>query len=181
MNNRAADYDIPVSTNEDPGSACRNAVNVDFSNTGRGRRRKGFTKVVSCINGKDAFSCDSGVFIIEGLCLKYLNDDNSKTILYNGLTGTEYAFDYINGTVYFSDGSINLKIKDGAVCLWGLPRPATPTISSTSGEYGSGTYLAAICWVDENGVESGASKIQSITVNSDSGFLFSNLPSSPQI
>ncbi|MFA5428881.1 MAG: hypothetical protein WC279_11825 [Sulfurimonas sp.] len=159
-----------------PEETVANAVNVDFGLGNRIAARKGMTKVYSAVGAKDSFSCPAGVFFIEGPDLKVFNTDNSATTLYTGVTGTEFAFDYLLGTVYFSDGTVSLKIVDGAALPWGLPRPGAPVVYSTAGAYDEGTYLAAVCWVDVDGVESGASAIVSADLPADTGVIFANLP-----
>lgn len=184
MNNRAADHALPISTRENPGNACRNAVNVNFDNQGKGKRRDGMTKVLSLLNGKNSFSCEIGCYFIDGMDLKKFNPaDNTGTVIYTGVTGTEYAFDYYNGTVYFSDGVVSLKITATSVSKWGMTAPAAPVLSATAGSYGAGVYLATCCFVDAQGVESGNSPIVSISVPDNSGFVFNYLPTitDPQV
>jgi hypothetical protein len=183
MNNRVADHALPTGTRQDPSAACRNAVNVDFDNTGKPKRRDGLALVCSGVDMKSGYGCPLGEFLIEGIDLKTFNSDNTSTTIYAGLTGTEFAFSHFNDTVYFSDGVISRKIIDGTVTRWGMEVPEAPVLSGTSGSYGLGSYLATICWVDSRGVESGASEIVSVDVGGDSGIIFNALPvtTDPQI
>lgn len=176
MNNRAADHAIPRSTRQDPGDAARNAVNVDFDNAGKGRRRKGFTKVYAGLDTKGGYSCPLGKFFVEFGSLKKFTGTNTAEIVYPGITGTTFTYDYFNGVMYFSDGVLCLKITAGGVRKWGMGIPAAPMVSSTTGTYGAGTYLACCCWVDGDGVESGPSPIVSITAGDNAGIIFGNLP-----
>lgn len=165
-----------------PDGAVANAVNVDFGAGNRISSRRGrSTKIYDGLGMKDVFDCPAGVFFIEGLNLKQLNTDNTATTLLAGITGTEYAWDYLpaNDTVYFSDGVISRKIVSGTLKLWGLPRPSQPLVYGTAGSYGGGTYLAAVCWVDADGVESGASLLANVTVADSAGIVFASLPSAP--
>ena len=159
-----------------PEETVANAVNVDFGLDNRIAARKGMTKVYSAVGAKDSFNCPAGVFFIEGADLKKFNTNNTATTLYIGVTGSEFTFDYLNEVVYFSDGTVSLKIVNGAVKLWGLPVPGAPTIYSTSGTYAAGMYLAAVCWVDSDGVESGASPIATADFPDTTGIIFANLP-----
>ena len=161
-----------------PAETVANAVNVDFGMGNRISNRKGIgTKIYGGLGTHDSFSCPAGVFFIEGVSLKQLNSDNTATTLYSGVYGTEFAYDYLHDTVYFSDGLISKKIVSSNVSSWGLPIPATPSLYSTSGSLDEGIYMAAVCWVDSDGVESGASKITSITLAGNGGIVFGSLPS----
>lgn len=184
MNNRAADHALPKRTDQDfvYYDAARNIVNCDVDETGRTRRRKGFTKVYDGLATQGAFSCPAGVFFVEGTTLKQLNADNTATTLLSGVFGSVRTFDYFNGTVYFSDGLVCKKIVNSVVLTWGMSRPSAPTLATSAGSFGGGVYLAAYCWADAQGVESGASPITSVTANDNSGIVFNNLPvpSDPQ-
>ena len=164
MNNRAQEARLPE-------GFVRNAVNADFVGESL-RRRKGLTKVLSCVNSKAGFSCPLGRFFVEGPFLKKFNANNTATTLYAGITGTHCTYDYFNDVLYFSDGVVNLKITASGVTKWGIEPPAAPAISNVSGTYTAGVYQAACCFVDAAGVESGASSVVSITVNDNSGFVF---------
>ena len=99
MNNLASDTTLPEGT-------ARNVVNADVSNTGRARRRKGTTKVLSCVNARGAYSCPAGAYFVEGASLKKFNGSDPATTLYMGITGTRFAWEYFNGCVYCSDGVV---------------------------------------------------------------------------
>ena len=182
MNNRSSDHDLPRGV-EGNLIAVRNAVSVDFDNGGKARRRKGCTKVYSGMLPKGGYSCPDGRYFIEQGSIKRFNADNTATILFQGITGTEYAWGHKNGTVYFSDGDVSLKIKNDSVSKWGMDVPSTPLVYGVAGTYGGGQYLAAICWVDTDGVESGASQVVPITLPDDAGIVFGNLPAAtdPQV
>lgn len=179
MNNKSQDHS--VKSNE-----VRNAVNVNFDNSGKGKRRAGLTKVYSASSTKGGYSCEAGEYFIEGTRLMKLNTDFTATELYQGVTGLEFAWFYLLGTVYFSDGTVSLKINDDVATSWGMAKPSTPLIYGTpgaAGTYDSGTYTGCICWVDANGVESGGSPIASVTLPDNTGIIFGDLPvsSDPQV
>jgi len=169
MNNKTSDHDLPEGT-------VRNAVNVDFTNSGKARRRKGSATKVYSGFPKGGYSCAEGVFFVENGSLKQFNSDNTATTLCSGILGTTYAWDCFNGAVYFSDGIVCKKIVSGVANNWGMARPSPPVLSTTSGSYGAGVYLAACSFVDANGVESGASQIVSVSAGANCGIIFSNIP-----
>lgn len=177
MNNKAADHALKKPTRTDTSSAARNAVNVDFDNSGKARRRKGLTKVYDGLGTRCGFGCDLGEFFIESNKLKLLGSDNTAMTLYAGVS--EGTFCYVDETLYFTDNSVALKISADGVQKWGMDPPAAPVLSATSGEYIAGTYQYCCCYVDANGVESGNSDLQTITVPADSGFIFSQIPKAP--
>jgi hypothetical protein len=176
INNRSADYALP-------NDVARNLVNIDINNLGNGKRRKGCTRVYSGLFPKGGFSCPAGEYFIEQGKIKKFNINNTATVIFKEIIGTEYTWTYLNNTIYFSDGNISLKIINDVVSKWGMLIPSSPSIHSTPGTYGSGQYLAAVCWVDANGVESGASLITSVILQDNTGVIFSNLPISidPQV
>lgn len=163
--------------------SVRNAVNVDFITDTILRRRKGLTKVYSGIGLSNGFSCPVGSFFVEGTTLKRLNADNTATEVYIGVTGEHHTFFYKNGVVYFSDGTLSLKLTDSTVYKWGMDVPAAPVVYGASGTFPAGVYLTACCFVDHDGVESGASRIESIYLTENSGVTFTNIPliTDPQV
>jgi len=178
MNNRQPDHALPTGT-------VRNAVNADVNNSGTVSRRGGMTLALAGMNMSDGFNCPFGVFFREGNSLMRFNGDNTSTVLFNGVTGIQCAYKYINGIVYFSDGVITKKIdSDWNVTEWGMETPGTPTIYNVAGgAYGAGKYVAAVTFVDSNGVESGASDIVSLNLSDNNGIVFTHIPTTtdPQV
>jgi len=177
MNNKAEDHDLPK-------GCARNLVNVDIPPSGRPRSRGGYDKVYSGMNCRGGFDCPSGIFFVEGAQLKRFNANDTATVLFSGVYGDTLTFEYENGIVYFSDGSIAKKIlADHSVVTWGMDPPPAFTLVGVAGSFGSGVYTAAMTYVDANGVESGASEISSFTAPDDSTgikFIFSNASDDPQ-
>lgn len=182
IDNRAEDYVLPQGSKEDPRASVRNAVNVDFTNSGRFRRRRGLTKVYSGFT-KGGYGCPSGEFFVENGVLKRFNANNTATTIYAGITGSTFTYEYFNGVVYFSDGVICLKILPSSVVNWGIAPPNPPAMYTTSGSYGGGDYLACCAFVDADGVESGPSEIASFSAIDNCGIVFGGLPSfiDPQV
>lgn len=175
INNLVSDHDVPRSTQGNPGDACRNAVNIDFADSGKAKRRKGVTKVYSGMLPKGGFSCPAGAFFVESGWLKSFTGSAGVNLCQ--VFGTTFAYHYQDGIVYFSDGLVCKKIVGGAVYNWGITPPSTPVLSTTSGTFAAGKYLGAVCFVDANGVESGASSVVSVDAASNTGIVFSNLAS----
>ena len=160
VNNRASDRALPE-------EAVRNAVNIDFISETELRSRKGMTKVYSALSTKSGYSCSLGMFFVEGPTLKKFDPTTgTATTVLPGVSAGHRTFDYFDGVLYFSDGYIAFKITASAVIQWGMIPPAAPVLSTTAGTYGEGVYLAACCWVDAAGVESGASPVTSVWATS---------------
>ena len=169
MNNRVQKASIPE-------GFVRNAVNVDFTNDESIRPRGGQNKVLSCTNPRFGFTSPLGRFFVEGPFLKLFNGSSPSHTLYAGIIGTYCTYFYFNDAVYFSDGVISLKITATGVTLWGMTPPVAPTLSTTAGTFGAGTYLSCCVWVDAAGVESGPSVIVSVDAGANCGIVFNNLP-----
>jgi len=167
MNNRALDHEIPE-------GAVRNAVNGDFDQAGKFRTRAGYLKKYSGNFLRNGFSCPAGAFLIEGNTLKkvtVVSGVPTMSTLYKGITGSPCAWLYHESTVYFSDGTTNLKIANGAAKKWGITPPDAPVINSTAvGVFTAGRYMFVATFVDSDGVESGASDISIITTSGTGGF-----------
>lgn len=177
MNNRQPDHALP------PGS-IRNGVNVRVDPAGIISRRDGLEKVYSGVDTKNSFDCPMGIVFREGTTIKRFNADNTATVLFEGAYGEHCAYLYLNGIIYFSDGLMTKKIlSDWSVTEWGMEVPNPPTLYGGSGIYGAGRYLAAVTFVDEFGVESGASDFVSVDIDDNNGIYFTDIPTTtdPQV
>jgi hypothetical protein len=174
MNNRQPNYALP-------NGSLRNAVNTDIDNQGKLSRRDGYEKVASGINTHSGWSCALWSLIVSGGRLKIWNDDDTFTDLI--AVAGPVCYEFLNNTVYFSDGVGAYKLlEDGTVTNWGVVPPDAPGLSSTSGSLAAGTYLAAVTPIGSDDTEHGASEVVSIDVDANSGIVFA-LPSisDPQV
>jgi hypothetical protein len=175
MNNVAPDYALP--TNQDGREiAVRNAVNVDIDDAGWLRRRDGYTKVLSGVNVRGGYSCQTGTFFVQGTKLFRLNDDDTASELFDGVLGDGITYEYFNDAVYFSDGIVTKRITSSGVFEWGMDVPPAPIVYAVSGALPPGSYIAAVTTVDEDGRESGASEVAVIALNTASGIRITGLP-----
>lgn len=180
MNNIAPDHALPTSKYGRT-VAVRNAVNADIDTAGWLRRRAGYTKIVAGINTRGGYSCPLGSFFVQGTKLLRLNDDNSTTLLFDGVLGDEITYEYFNGAVYFSDGFVTKRITATGAEEWGQDVPAAPTVYPVAGALPPGVYIAAITTVDASGRESGASETAVITLNTTSGLRISGLTQTSRV
>lgn len=117
MNNRLPEYALP--TNKYGAvTALRNAVNVDLDTVGNIRRRAGYERVVAGLNTRCGYSCEVGTYYVAASSLMQLNDDDTTTVLFDGVVGQVVAFEYFDGVVYFTDGVGTYKIVSGVVSPW---------------------------------------------------------------
>lgn len=180
MNNIAPDHALPTSKYGRT-VAVRNAVNADIDTAGWLRRRAGYTKIVAGINTRGGYSCPLGSFFVQGTKLLRLNDDNSTTLLFDGVLGDEITYEYFNGAVYFSDGFVTKRITATGAEEWGLDVPLAPTVYPVAGALPPGVYIAAITTVDASGRESGASETAVITLNTTSGLRVGGLTQTSRV
>lgn len=174
MNNVAPDHALPTSKYGRT-IAVRNAVNADVDSAGWLRRRAGYTKVVSGVNTRGGYSCPIGTFFVQGAKLLKLNDDNSTTLLFDGVVGNEITYEYFNGSVYFSDAWVTKRITATGIKEWGQNVPAAPLVYNITGALPPGTYVAAVTTIDSEGRESGASETATLTLNATSGIRVTGL------
>lgn len=175
MNNIAPDHALPTDKYGNV-VALRNAVNADVDAAGWVSRRAGYTKIVSGVNTRGGYSCPIGTFFVQGPRLLRLNDDNSTTLLFDGVTGNEITYEYFNGSVYFSDAKITKRITATGIKEWGQAVPAAPLAYAVTGVLPPGTYVAAITTLDSEGRESGASETVTLKLNTTSGIRITGFP-----
>jgi hypothetical protein len=102
----------------------REALNVDIDDSGRLRRRDGFTKVYTGTNCHSFWANDAGAYFVEEGSLQRLNADFSSTVLRTGLQINQ-KMSFVSaddGAVYYSDG-IHLGKISGDGTAW-LPMAA---------------------------------------------------------
>jgi hypothetical protein len=172
INNRQPDGSVPL-------DALRNAVNVDIDNSGRVRVMAGITKVYAG-NGVTSLTGNPlGTFFVEGGALKKLDTSTipaaTATVLRTGI-GPNVAYEYANGELFYSDGTVTGKIKaDGSQGLWGIPVPLAPVVFGTAGGLPGGKYTVYTAATD--GVEeSGASEPVQVSLPSFGGLRVQTAP-----
>lgn len=170
MNNRAKDGALPDGT-------ARNIVNADIDAQGKAKRRQGITKVSGGMSCHSGFSCPAGSFFVDqGSLLKFTPTGTMHLI--SGIQG-EVAYLWLNSTLYLTDGVKNWMVEDGVAKQWGMDVPAAPILGTTGGSLPPGRYLAAVSYVDADGLESGASRVVDIQLSATRGIVFQGLSGKP--
>lgn len=158
-----------------PHQALRGAVNVDIDQTGRPRRRKGFTPVLAGTNIRSIWSNGSTMLYAEGNQLK---DFGTASVIRSDLKlDSRVSFVDVAGQIYYTDGTVSGVYANGVNRAFGLPRPSPPRVSVVSGAYAPAAYQFVITSVDSFGRESGASGVTTLSVSTDSSFILSWAPS----
>lgn len=162
--------------------AVRSAVNVDIGRAGRVRRRDGYTRRVAvpglhsiyyaAQRGWTLVARDSTLFRLDTatLAMTPLMALNSPDPLWY----TEY-----NGNLYFTNRATMgwVPSNSSTARLVGVQTPSAPTIApDPAGGLLRGTYGVVITLVDERGEESGACKLQTITLPNGGGIRLTGLP-----
>ncbi len=137
-----------------PHQALRGAVNVDIDQSGRSRRRKGFTKLLSGTNIHSIWSNGETMLYAEGNELK----DFSGGVIRSDLTiDSRVSYVDVAGQIYYTDGQVTGIYSKGVNRLWGIPVPQAPVVAYSMGAYSPGRYQIVLTNVDSSGRESGAS------------------------
>ena len=131
-----------------PEGALREAINVDVDNSGNIRRREGYALLYS---GIDIDSLYKRYFREAGE-LKYLNDDNTATVIVD-VVGT-VSYTEFNDLIYYTDG-LNNGILDGFNAYpLGIPTPRLMGSEPTQGQ-----IVTTYTYRDQiTGEESGAAR-----------------------
>lgn len=172
MNNIQPAYALPE-------GALRDAANVDITDSGKLKRRKGFARTYTGV-GVHSFWSEGGYNLFaEGNSLKQLNANmSSASTLVSTLTqSVPVSYVLLNDEVYWSNGIVTGKLtRAGANMLWGIPVPAKPVGTPiTSGGMDAGIYQVAFTFVLASGEEGGSDQSIAVTVPAGGGILLTGL------
>lgn len=176
MNNRAPDYALPTSKYGRT-IAVRNAVNVDFDDSGKARRRKGFTRSLAMAGAHSLWASATGAFFVVNNVL-YEFDGVVARVLGSVAAGAHrLAYEEVNSDVYFVCPSARGMLRANTLTPWGVEVPTTPpTFAVSTGNLDVGDYSAAMTYVLADGRESGASVLASISLDAAGGFAVTSMP-----
>ena len=179
MNNRARPESLPEPTQEFPYNRARNAVNVLFDSVGNIRFPRPGRTLLYAGDCHSIYKTSWITLFVEDGDLKSLNDDNTATILKADVGDNKMFYTTVLDTIYFSNGLVTGKVRDGAASEWGTeipPRQPDCTAISTGGMY-EGEYLVAMTWIADE--EGGTGNSVKVTVPSGGGIQLSNFPTPP--
>lgn len=169
-----------------PADTCRNAVNADFYDDGRWRRRGGRQLVYpggdtdSLWRGAGMTLCRDGTSLLE--LIRAADGIYTSRSVQSGLApGRPLVYQEVAGEVYWTNGIATGRIRHGVNGPWGVTPPVQqPVLSVTSnGGLDAGAYLVAITYLDASGQESGTGLAGQVSVPAGAGILASAIPSPP--
>lgn len=138
-----------------PDGSVRAAINMDFHDSGKARRRKGLTKV-SGAAAHSLWSDGTTALFVEARNLKRLNPDYTGTVLHADVGDGVMQYLSVAGEIYYSNGVVSGKVVNGERREWGVEQPAAaPTVTQTTGLLPQGTYQFICTYVSKYGEESG--------------------------
>lgn len=152
-----------------PDDTLRSGVNIDVLDSGKIRRRKGFTEVIGASGIRSGISHKGAIHFLQSGAFKRLEASGVITTLDTGLSDRYGSFCPVNDDLYFSNGVDFRLLRDGVVGPHGTPTCALPpTLARTAGALPEGTYQALATYVQPSGEEGGCVSATSITVVADS-------------
>lgn len=159
MNDIVPDKDVP----ED---ALRLAINVDMTDAGRARIRRGHDRIYAGnIVPHTLWGDASGlVCFVEDGDLKRIRFSDPVTtptprvsLIRAGVGYNPMGYLWINGAVYYSNGTVNGRIFQGADTRWSAPTPTVaPDIQVVTGNLTAGQYNVAVAFMEALTGEEGA-------------------------
>jgi hypothetical protein len=174
MDNQLSNIDIPA-------DILRNAVNVDVLSSGKVRRRRGISRVVSDIGAHSLFSDKVRMLWATANALKSCTANFAVTTLLTDVRlANPLSFVVLNGEVYFTNEGINGKVNAlGAYEAWGTSPPAVSPacISLDSGDKPI-QYQVTCTFVMASGEESGAPVATTVLGGTAGVISLSNIPQS---
>ena len=154
------------------GQYLRHAINVDLDNSGKVRRRAGFSSFEQMTGAHSLWSNGVRTLFCRDSNLYEITDFSpySETLLTSLSADYAMSFDDTNGNIYFSNGADagRLLINEVTPGPWSLSVPSAPSVSTAPGSLLAGSYLLSITFSNADGEESGASPVQRVVLSVDS-------------
>jgi hypothetical protein len=159
-----------------PDNYLKTAINVDVDKTGNIQKRKGYTLLASGnISALWASTSGLGCFaVVDGNLVEVYSDYSFSSSLLTLPIGTPFSFEEVDDKIYFCNNYYTGIISNGQVKSWGITKTQpTLALSTTSGNLDAGDYQVSYTFVNLEGIESGCSESQIITLpTSSSGITF---------
>ena len=143
-------------------------TNLDIDDHGWLTLRAGLTSRVATTDGLNVFSGAGLLLVQDQGTIKSVNTgDWSTSNVVTGLNASARVhFHEFDNQVWWTNGTVNGRIlSDESAENWGIAIPPSPTLGTTAGDLPAGVYQVAATYLDGAGVESGAGKASSITLN----------------
>jgi len=137
--------DAPTRMVYDPSNSIINlaeAVNIDVDNTGRPKRRCGFTATTRTESSHSMFTGRTGTYFIAGTVMYRLNGDATRTSIATGIVA-DLPMYYIEvlDTIYFANGLQKGTLVNGVYTDWSVGTYYGPTTHRQFSAPPTGTIL----------------------------------------
>lgn len=155
----------------------KEALNIDIDKSGGVQKRLGYQSVEAG-DFHSLWSDGNDCFAIQDNDLVRINANLSTTILQSNIYSS-LTFDRADDLIFFTGEGVSGVISGNDVLPWGIAEPnPKPTLSVTAGGMTAGLYQVALTYVRSDGLESGSSLAQSITLGDASGITLNSIPTS---
>lgn len=179
INNTTRSYALPNGSRNDPGWACVDAMNVDFTDQGFAVRRYGYSQTQAMLVGHSLETVGDKTLIVQAGELGVITSVNplNITTLRTGLSSDRISYAGLAGEVWWSNGTESGRCNaNNTDSPWAVPTPDDiPLIVSGAGTLFAGKYRVALTHVMTSGEESAACEIYEIDLAVD-GSLVVTLP-----
>ena len=150
----------------DDGSWQTIADNCEITNHGELVSPRGYTRVATLTAGSGAYTTKDlqRFYVIDSGEVRQMRDDFTFDVLKTGVSADAYAFQEVNGDVYYTNGTDFGVLTPDGWRPWGIASPGAPSLSLGSGVLAPGRYRVCCTLVDSRGMESSNSPVASIDV-----------------
>lgn len=165
-----------------PRRSVREAINVDLSDDGKFRRRKGYGLIEALDSPDSLFGVGNRGFLLDDGILYAFEVDSgvvsSLVPIYSGLRqGARLARAVIEPDIFVSDNDQNLRIApDNTVSPWSIATPGSPTVAVVDGAMPPGVYMFAVTGRLASGEEGSPSGVFMTTADSPAQFVLTLPP-----
>ena len=179
INNSARSYALPIGSKDNPGWACTDALNVDFTDQGFAVRRSGYSQTQPMLVGHSLATVGSKTFLCQSGELGVVTAVNplAITTLRTGLSEDHISYASLGGDTWWSNGTESGRCDVNNVdSPWAVPTPGNIVLVVAGvGAMFKGKYRVAITHVTSTGEESAASAVYEFDLDAD-GSLVVTLP-----
>jgi hypothetical protein len=163
--------------------AVRSAVNVDFSSTGKPRRRKGYA-LIEAGYSHSLYAPPGWPFALlvhNGMLTRLSHENGVDTLSALGGLSEHAKASYCeqNGIIYGSNSLVTWRVlADGTLAAWGVPMPQGMPVATPvpEGSMPAGRYQLTLTHLDEFGEESGARAPMLVELDQPGGIALSAIP-----
>lgn len=153
------------------------AQNVDVTDAGRVRRRKGYAAALFAGAYDSLYAAGDVMVARAGTNLQRLLLDGTQATLRAGLTGPRLSYDNMGQRIYYSDGLVTGCIDGGVPRTWGLDSPSSqPVATLIGGDLTVGRYEYAVTYMRQDGQESGTGVSGVLELTDRGGISFAAIP-----